>query len=29
MLNLYGARIPIEKFKAIVGKAIDDAEDFF
>lgn len=28
-LNLHGARIPMEKFKAMVGKAIDDAEDFF
>jgi len=28
-LNLHGARIPMEKFKAMVGKAIDDAEDLF
>jgi hypothetical protein len=28
-LNLYGARIPVEKFKAMVGKAINDAEDLF
>jgi hypothetical protein len=28
-LNLHGARIPAEKFKAMVGKAIEDAEDLF
>jgi superfamily II DNA helicase RecQ len=28
-LNLHGARIPMEKFKAMVGRAIDDAEDLF
>jgi hypothetical protein len=28
-LNLHGARIPMEKFKTMVGKAIGDAEDLF
>jgi hypothetical protein len=28
-MKLYGARIVIEKFKAMVGKAIGDAEDLF
>lgn len=28
-INLHGARIVMEKFKAMVGKAIGDAEDFF
>jgi hypothetical protein len=28
-MKLHGARIVIEKFKAIVGKAIIDAEDLF